>query len=48
MTSSTSAIGYENVYTDIAGANATLLDTNNGFVLTTTSPDTITDTLVTP
>ena len=40
--------GYENVYTDIVGPNATLLDTNNGFVLTTTSPDTITDTLVTP
>ena len=40
--------GYENVYTDTVNPNATLVDTNNGIVLTTTSPDTITDTLVTP
>jgi hypothetical protein len=41
--------GYENVYTDTVNPNATLVDTtNNGVVLTTTSPDTITDTLVTP
>jgi hypothetical protein len=40
--------GYENVYTDIANPNATLVNGPNGFVLTTPSPDTITDTLVTP
>ena len=40
--------GYENVYTDIANPNATLVNGPDGFVLTTPSPDTITDTLVTP
>jgi hypothetical protein len=41
--------GYENVYTDTVNPNATLVDLpNTGIVLTTPSPDTITDTLVTP
>jgi hypothetical protein len=40
--------GYENIYTDIANANDTLVSTANGTVLSTTGPNTITDTLVTP